>query len=131
MIQFKNLVQVLRRASVLNGIDLEIGIGERVALIELNGAGKTTLIRCLFGEYDHQGEVRIDGLDPRSNRTAVLGRIGRAAAAAAAEDAGRPADRLRRRCARPTRRASTPSASASGSTSTASSAARFVACPAA
>ena len=76
MIQFKNLSKSFRRASVLNGIDLEIGIGERVALIGSNGAGKTTLIRCLLGEYDHQGEVRIDGLDPRANRTAVLGKIG-------------------------------------------------------
>jgi ABC-2 type transport system ATP-binding protein len=76
MIQFKNLSKSFRRASVLNGIDLEIGIGERIALIGSNGAGKTTLIRCLLGEYDHQGEVRIDGLDPRANRTEVLGHIG-------------------------------------------------------
>ena len=76
MIQFKQLSKSFRRASVLNGIDLNIGLGERVALIGSNGAGKTTLIRCLLGEYDHQGEVRIGGLDPRSNRTAVLGSIG-------------------------------------------------------
>ncbi len=76
MIQFKQLSKSFRRASVLNGIDLNIGLGERVALIGSNGAGKTTLIRCLLGEYDHQGEVRIDGRDPRSNRTAVLGIIG-------------------------------------------------------
>lgn len=76
MIQFKNLSKSFRRASVLNGINLDIGLGERVALIGSNGAGKTTLIRCLLGEYDHQGDVRIDGLDPRRNRTAVLGAIG-------------------------------------------------------
>lgn len=76
MIQFKNLSKSFRRASVLNGINLDIDLGERVALIGSNGAGKTTLIRCLLGEYDHQGDVRIDGLDPRRNRTAVLGAIG-------------------------------------------------------
>ncbi len=76
MIQFKNLSKSFRRASVLSGINLDIGIGERIALIGSNGAGKTTLIRCLLGEYDHQGEVRIDGLDPRANRTEVLGHIG-------------------------------------------------------
>ena len=76
MIQFNNVAKTFRRARVLDGISLEIGIGERVALIGSNGAGKTTLIRCLLGEYTHDGEVAINGLDPRSNRTAVLGSIG-------------------------------------------------------
>ena len=76
MIKFTNLVKDFRRARVLDGINLDIGLGERVALIGSNGAGKTTLIRCLLGEYTHDGEVAINGLDPRSHRTEVLGNIG-------------------------------------------------------
>ena len=76
MIQFTNVVKNFRRARVLDGINLNIGLGERVALIGSNGAGKTTLIRCLLGEYTFAGSVAIAGLDPRSNRTAVLGNIG-------------------------------------------------------
>lgn len=76
MIQFKNVAKTFRRARVLDGISLDIGLGERVALIGSNGAGKTTLIRCLLGEYTYDGEVTINGLDPRGNRTAVLGSIG-------------------------------------------------------
>jgi len=76
MIQFKNVAKTFRRARVLDGISLDIELGERVALIGSNGAGKTTLIRCLLGEYTHDGTVTIDGLDPRGNRTAVLGKIG-------------------------------------------------------
>ncbi|MBS1130852.1 MAG: transporter related protein [Proteobacteria bacterium] len=76
MIQFNNVAKTFRKARVLDGISLDIAIGERVALIGSNGAGKTTLIRCLLGEYTHDGSVAINGLDPRSNRTAVLGTIG-------------------------------------------------------
>jgi len=76
MIQFNQVAKTFRKARVLDGISLNIGLGERVALIGSNGAGKTTLIRCLLGEYTHDGSVAINGLDPRSNRTAVLGTIG-------------------------------------------------------
>jgi len=76
MIQFNNVAKTFRRARVLDGISLDIGLGERIALIGSNGAGKTTLIRCLLGEYTHDGTVAINGLDPRTNRTAVLGNIG-------------------------------------------------------
>ena len=31
MIQFKNLAKTFRRARVLDGVNLEIGLGERVA----------------------------------------------------------------------------------------------------
>ena len=76
MIRFQNVAKTFRRARVLDGISLDIDVGERVALIGSNGAGKTTLIRCLLGEYTHDGAVTIDGLDPRNHRTAVLGTIG-------------------------------------------------------
>jgi ABC-2 type transport system ATP-binding protein len=76
MIRLQNLGKSFRRQRVLDAVNLEIGLGERVALIGSNGAGKTTLIRCLLGEYTHDGEVAIDGRSPRTERTAVLGGIG-------------------------------------------------------
>ncbi|MFN6961128.1 MAG: ABC transporter ATP-binding protein [Rhodocyclaceae bacterium] len=76
MIRCENLSKSFRRARVLDGIDLDIGLGERIALIGSNGAGKTTLIRCLLGEYVHEGRVTIDGHAPRNERKAVLGKIG-------------------------------------------------------
>lgn len=76
MIRFQNVTKTFRRARILDGIDLQVGLGERVALIGSNGAGKTTLIRCLLGEYVHDGAVLIDGRDPRLQRTEVLGMIG-------------------------------------------------------
>lgn len=76
MIRFQNVTKTFRRARILDQIDLQVGLGERVALIGSNGAGKTTLIRCLLGEYVHDGTVLIGGRDPRRERTEVLGMIG-------------------------------------------------------
>jgi len=76
MIRFDKVSKTFKRARVLDGIDLDIGLGERVALIGSNGAGKTTLIRCLLGEYTHDGSVTIDGLQPRRERDRVLADIG-------------------------------------------------------
>ena len=76
MIRFDNVAKTFRRARVLDGISLEIGLGERVALIGSNGAGKTTLIRCLLGEYVHDGDLTIDGRRPRLARAEVLADIG-------------------------------------------------------
>ncbi len=76
MIRFENVSKAFKRNRVLDGISLDIGLGERVALIGSNGAGKTTLIRCLLGEYVHDGAVAIDGGAPRRERTQVLAAVG-------------------------------------------------------
>ena len=76
MIQIHNLRKRLGRRDVLQGLDLEITRGQRVALIGSNGAGKTTLIRCLLGEYTRDGEVSLVGRDPRHYRTEVLRHVG-------------------------------------------------------
>jgi ABC-2 type transport system ATP-binding protein len=76
VIRFENLQKSFRKTHVLKGLDLDIARGDRIALVGSNGAGKTTMIRCLLGEYTHEGIVTVNGLDPRTHRTEVLGRIG-------------------------------------------------------
>jgi len=76
MININKVSKSFRKNRVLDGIDLNIARGDRIALVGSNGAGKTTLIRCLLGEYVHDGEILMDGLAPRINRQAVLKKIG-------------------------------------------------------
>jgi energy-coupling factor transport system ATP-binding protein len=48
----------------LDGVDVRVGAGERVALIGQNGSGKTTLVRHLNGLLrPTQGRVTVDGTD--------------------------------------------------------------------
>ena len=47
---------------VIRDFDLEIGAGERVALLGANGSGKTTIIRCIAGTLTPSaGDVRVLG----------------------------------------------------------------------
>ncbi len=75
-IEITNLRKSFGRQSVLNGFDLTVARGERLALIGQNGAGKTTLIRCLLGQYTYRGHLRILGMNPQRDRVKLLDAIG-------------------------------------------------------
>jgi energy-coupling factor transport system ATP-binding protein len=60
----------------VDGVDLAIGAGERVALIGQNGSGKTTLVRHLNGLLrPTEGRVLIDGAETARRSVAQLARI--------------------------------------------------------
>lgn len=64
--KFKGKGKVIR---ALKEVNLEVGEGEIFALLGPNGSGKTTLINVLLTLLTpDQGEVRIFGKDPFSNR---------------------------------------------------------------
>jgi ABC-type multidrug transport system ATPase subunit len=48
---------------ILEGVEMDIGAGEAVALVGPNGAGKTTLLRCLMGLVRCTGYVSIGGVE--------------------------------------------------------------------
>lgn len=59
----------------LDGVDLHIRPGERVALVGQNGSGKTTLVRHFNGLLrPTEGRVLIDGVDAATMRVAPLSR---------------------------------------------------------
>lgn len=56
-----------RETPALEGFDLHIKPGERVAVVGPSGAGKSTLLALLLRFYDpHQGRIRLDGVDVRT-----------------------------------------------------------------
>ena len=63
----------LQQRVVLNNINLEVGAGERVALVGPSGGGKSTLVSLLLRLYDPlSGSVYIDGKDIRDYRIESL-----------------------------------------------------------
>jgi energy-coupling factor transport system ATP-binding protein len=60
----------------VDGIDLEIRAGERVAIIGQNGSGKSTLVRHFNGLLrPTEGRVLVDGQDAMGKRVAALAAI--------------------------------------------------------
>ncbi|MBA3307327.1 MAG: ABC transporter ATP-binding protein [Chloroflexi bacterium] len=76
-LRMESLVHVYRPSAVraLDGLDLSVGPGERVALVGQNGSGKTTLVRHLNGLLrPTTGRVLVDGVDAAGLRVAQLAR---------------------------------------------------------
>ena len=63
-------------AAALDGIDLEVGVGEFITLIGPSGAGKSTLLRCINGLIlPSAGEITVDGESVTGASSDVLRRV--------------------------------------------------------
>jgi ABC-2 type transport system ATP-binding protein len=56
----------------LQDVSFTVGAGRIVGLIGPNGAGKTTALKAILGLTRFQGELRVLGLDPRSQRDELM-----------------------------------------------------------
>ncbi len=62
ILSVKGLAKSFGGNAVLRGIDLDVGKGERIAILGASGSGKSTLLRCLnFMEVPDAGTVTLDG----------------------------------------------------------------------
>jgi polar amino acid transport system ATP-binding protein len=62
MVRFDNVTKRYGSLTVLDGLNLEFGTGEKVAIIGPSGSGKTTVLRMLMTlEYINDGVIWVDG----------------------------------------------------------------------
>jgi ABC-2 type transport system ATP-binding protein len=60
---------------VLRGINLDVQPGRIVGLIGPNGAGKTTAIKAILGLTSFDGELKVLGRDPRTERNELMNEV--------------------------------------------------------
>ena len=71
-IEARGLRKAFGTTIALDGVDLRVDEGHILGLIGPNGAGKTTALNAILGLTQYQGELRVLGRDPWSERDQLM-----------------------------------------------------------
>jgi ABC-2 type transport system ATP-binding protein len=72
VISAKGLTKRYGKQTAVDNISFEIPAGRIVGLIGPNGSGKTTTLKAALGLVPFEGELSVLGLDPRTQRDALM-----------------------------------------------------------
>ncbi|MGZ5147891.1 MAG: ABC transporter ATP-binding protein [Burkholderiales bacterium] len=72
VIEARGLRKAFGTTIALNGVDLRVEEGRILGLIGPNGAGKTTALNAILGLTSYQGELRVLGRDPWTERDRLM-----------------------------------------------------------
>ncbi|HUL46352.1 MAG TPA: ABC transporter ATP-binding protein [Steroidobacteraceae bacterium] len=72
VIEARGLTKSYGATRALDGVNFTVQPGRIVGLIGPNGAGKTSALKAILGLTSFGGELRVLGLDPRSQRDALM-----------------------------------------------------------
>ena len=72
LIEARGLRKTFKNTVALDGIDLHVEQGRILGLIGANGAGKTTALAAILGLIPYQGELRVLGRDPWTERDQLM-----------------------------------------------------------
>jgi ABC-type multidrug transport system, ATPase component len=71
----RGLRKAYKHKLAVAGADFDIGPGRIVGLIGPNGAGKTTALKAILGLTPFDGQLRVLGLDPRTQRDELMNQV--------------------------------------------------------
>src|ERR1700682_1129569 len=72
VIEARRLRKAFGTTIALDGIDLRVEEGRILGLIGPNGAGKTTALHAILGLTPYQGELKVLGRDPWTEREPLM-----------------------------------------------------------
>ncbi len=72
LIEARDLRKTFGKTVALDGINLEVQEGRILGLIGPNGAGKTTALNAILGLTSFQGQLKVLGLDPWTQRDQLM-----------------------------------------------------------
>ena len=72
VITARGLRKVYKNKAALDGTDFDIRAGRIVGLIGPNGAGKTTALKAILGLVPFDGDLKVLGKDPRTQRDELM-----------------------------------------------------------
>jgi ABC-2 type transport system ATP-binding protein len=72
VIEARGLRKAFGSTVALDGVDLRVAEGRILGLIGPNGAGKTTALNAILGLTSYQGELKVLGRDPWSERDQLM-----------------------------------------------------------
>jgi ABC-2 type transport system ATP-binding protein len=74
-LQARGLRKAYKNTVALDGVDLAIEEGRILGLMGPNGAGKSTALQAILGLISYEGELRVLGRDPWTQRDALMGEV--------------------------------------------------------
>src|SRR5438309_456301 len=72
VIEARGLRKAFGTTTALDGVDLRVDEGRILGLIGPNGAGKTTALNAILGMTPYQGELKVLGRDPWTERDQLM-----------------------------------------------------------
>ncbi len=75
IIDAKNLTKRYGKSVAVDNISFQIPAGRIVGLIGPNGSGKTTTLKAMLGLVPFEGELKVLGLDPRTQRDELMKQV--------------------------------------------------------
>ena len=75
IVHARNLSKRYGSSTALDAVSFDIEAGRIVGLIGPNGAGKTTALKAILGLVDFDGDLRVLGLDPRTQRAELMEQV--------------------------------------------------------
>ncbi len=75
IVRARDLTKTYGTTRALDHVSFDIEAGRIVGLIGPNGAGKTTALKAILGLVDFDGDLRVLGLDPRTQRAELMEQV--------------------------------------------------------